>query len=322
VAHVPPEFEPHRANAAQDASRLSRGSSTVNGFLGPCGILRTIDPRLTVSEGPRTFTKLLKQLGLRLEATPREVRRLATLRLVPLPRVPSLFSRLRFDPSVEAQAFRQLAGLELTACRASFARLVGDLDLAGSGASDREIILLLTDILQRVNRRLHRPPDGDEACQANRAALLTQFAAHESAVRAREDFLATLERLLAVLETPAKTHPLIERARTFIDENYQRRLSLSAIARALHVSPNYLSRIVRRETGVTLTTQIHLTRLEHARLLLAGGGRSISEIAYTVGYQNYRDFYRNFVKYEHATPRQARRSMSRVEDLSSVLTRE
>jgi AraC-like DNA-binding protein len=57
-------------------------------------------------------------------------------------------------------------------------------------------------------------------------------------------------------------------------------------------------------------------------LLLAGGGRSISEIAYMVGYQNYRDFYRNFVKYERASPRQARRSMSRAEDGSARRSRD
>ena len=40
--------------------------------------------------------------------------------------------------------------------------------------------------------------------------------------------------------------------------------------------------------------------------LLADDSRSIAEIAYRVGYQNYRDFYRNFVKYEKASPRRAR----------------
>ena len=52
---------------------------------------------------------------------------------------------------------------------------------------------------------------------------------------------------------------------------------------------------------------MHRTRLEHARLLLAAGERSISEVAYLVGYQNYRDFYRNFVKYENVSPRQVQR---------------
>ena len=234
---------------------------------------------------------------------------MATLRLVSLPRVPRSFSELRFDAALEAQAFRQLAALEVEACRASFSRLVDGLDLGASGISDREVAALLLDVLQRINRRLHRPPDGDEACQANRAALIAQFSGIDSSRLAREEFLVTLDRLLAVLETPSGYHPLVEKAQTYIDENYQRRLSLSGVARALHVSPNYLSRVIRRATGMTLTAQIHRARLEHARLLLAAEGRSISEIAYMVGYQNYRDFYRNFVKYERATPRQARRSM-------------
>ena len=33
-------------------------------------------------------------------------------------------------------------------------------------------------------------------------------------------------------------------------------------------------------------------------------------IAFVVGYQTYRDFYRNFVKYERASPRQARRRLA------------
>ena len=46
--------------------------------------------------------------------------------------------------------------------------------------------------------------------------------------------------------------------------------------------------------------------------LLARGGHRISEIAYLVGYQNYRDFYRNFVKYEKASPREVQRQLRRT----------
>jgi AraC-like DNA-binding protein len=62
---------------------------------------------------------------------------------------------------------------------------------------------------------------------------------------------------------------------------------------------------------VNLTSYLHRVRLEHAMLLLASGERSISEIAYLVGYQNYRDFYRNFVKRKSASPRQVQRELGR-----------
>lgn len=240
------------------------------------------------------------------------------LRLVLGRRSPAAFTRLRFDAALEAQAFRELASLQLDACRDSFARLVDGLEIRDGGVAEREVVLLLVDVLHRVNRRLHRPPHGDEMCQQNRATLIATFASLDSAARARQEFLTALDDFLDVLRAPATAHPLVEKTRSYIDENYQRRLSLSGIARALNVSPNYLSRLVRRETGLTLTAQIHHARLEHARLLLAAGGRSISEIAYMVGYQNYRDFYRNFVKYERATPRQARRSLQPAADSSSA----
>jgi two-component system response regulator YesN len=60
---------------------------------------------------------------------------------------------------------------------------------------------------------------------------------------------------------------------------------------------------------MTLTAYVHRVRLEHARMLLAAGDHTISEIAYLVGYQTYRDFYRNFVKYEQSSPRQARKRL-------------
>ena len=45
--------------------------------------------------------------------------------------------------------------------------------------------------------------------------------------------------------------------------------------------------------------------------LLADDRRSLAEIAYRVGYRNYRDFYRNFVKYENASPSQVQRRLIR-----------
>jgi len=239
---------------------------------------------------------------------------LPNLRLVPPPRTPVLFARLRFDPALEASALEQLSRLEFGAARETFVRLAGQLDLTAYGVLSSEVGLLLADVLQRVNRRLHRAAEADDAGAANRAEIIGRFAALADGESAREAFLSALDKLLGEMRPAGGVHPLVERAQGFIEENYHRRLSLSGIAKVLNVSPNYLSRIVRRETGSTVTARIHSVRLEHARLLLARGGRSISEIAYTVGYQNYRDFYRNFVKYERSSPRKARRLMARIEE--------
>ena len=145
---------------------------------------------------------------------------MATLRLVPSPRVPPLFARLRFDPDLEAQALRQLAGLDVAECRATYGRLVDQLDLQAPGVSPQEVAALLLDTLQRVNRRLHRPPEGETACRENRAQLISTFASLDDAERARQEFLPALGRLLIILQSPATSHPLIEKAQNFIEENY------------------------------------------------------------------------------------------------------
>lgn len=237
------------------------------------------------------------------------------LRLVPLPKIPALFARLRFDADLEASALHQLARLDVGSARESFSRLVTQLDTTAAGVSPAEVVLLLADVLQRVNRKIHRAAESDSSGRTNRAEIIGRFAGLVTAEAARDAFVPALDALLADLRPSSGAHPLVEKAQGYIDENYHRRLSLSGIAKVLNVSPNYLSRIVRRETGSTVTARIHSVRLEHARLLLARGGRSISEIAYTVGYQNYRDFYRNFVKYERSSPRKARRLMTRLEEV-------
>jgi two-component system response regulator YesN len=94
----------------------------------------------------------------------------------------------------------------------------------------------------------------------------------------------------------------VPRARAFIEQNYASKLSLRHVAEFLNVSRNYLSGLFRKECGCTITEFIHQTRVRRAQTLLMAGGRTVSEIGYQVGYQNYRDFYRNFVKHENSSP--------------------
>jgi AraC-like DNA-binding protein len=219
-----------------------------------------------------------------------------------------LLPRIGFDPALEIEGFRRLAELDLEGSRAAFRRLAERLQLEDLGERGREAVLLLLDVLQKVEARLHPEPPDRDAYLAARAALLAEFAGLQDPAAARAVFLQRLNRRLACLgRPPVGGRPLVERAKALIEERYRERLSLSAVASRLHVSPNHLSRTFRQQTGNTLTAFVHRTRLTHARRLLAEGERTICEIAYSVGYQNYRDFYRNFIKHENASPREVRR---------------
>ncbi len=229
-------------------------------------------------------------------------------RLTPEAARSTLLRRISFDASLESRAFRALADLDLVGCRRALGRLVDSLELNGGGG--REVALLLLDILQRINRWIHRAPGDRAACDRYRAMLVEMFARVDDPKQARLDFLGALDALLSFHPGATPQGSMVERAQAFIRENYHRRISLSTVASRLNVSPNYLSRIFKRTTGVNLTTYLHHVRLKHAMTLLGAGERSISEIAYLVGYQNYRDFYRNFVKLKHASPREVQRELN------------
>jgi YesN/AraC family two-component response regulator len=44
------------------------------------------------------------------------------------------------------------------------------------------------------------------------------------------------------------------------------------------------------------------------------GPPALSKVAALVGYQNYRDFHRNFVRYQNASPKNFKRDLKRCVD--------
>ncbi len=62
----------------------------------------------------------------------------------------------------------------------------------------------------------------------------------------------------------------------------------------LHLSPNYLSDLLQKFTGKTTQEHIHLQLIDKAKALLWGTGKSVSEIAYTLGFENPPHFTRLF----------------------------
>jgi AraC-like DNA-binding protein len=103
----------------------------------------------------------------------------------------------------------------------------------------------------------------------------------------------------------------IWRARQFIHEHSDEGLSLTKVAKSVHISPNYLSERFKEVTGINFVDYIARTRTEKARELLENSNLRISEIAFAVGFQSLSQFNRVFKKLSGKSPTQFRAARSK-----------
>ncbi|HTI07232.1 MAG TPA: helix-turn-helix transcriptional regulator [Puia sp.] len=68
------------------------------------------------------------------------------------------------------------------------------------------------------------------------------------------------------------------------------------VAAELNMSPDYLSDLLKRETGKTAMELIHIFLISEAKNLLRGPDATIAETAYTLGFENLPYFSRLFKK--------------------------
>lgn len=78
------------------------------------------------------------------------------------------------------------------------------------------------------------------------------------------------------------------------------------MARVLNFSSNYLSDLLKKETGKTAQEHIHLFVIERAKNILLNSGNSISEIGYSLGFEYPQRFSNLFKSKTGMSPREYR----------------
>lgn len=93
-----------------------------------------------------------------------------------------------------------------------------------------------------------------------------------------------------------------EKVMAYVQENYSdKNLSVSMIGDSFRLTPQYVSKLFREQTGQGLHDFISQTRVEASKLLLQEGA-SIDDTAARVGFASGHAFIRVFKKYEGITP--------------------
>ena len=101
----------------------------------------------------------------------------------------------------------------------------------------------------------------------------------------------------------AHSSPISQRVLEYLQAHYAQEITLRDVAHAVYITPNYLTSVFKKETGVTIIEALTEIRLRHARRLLLENKCSVSEIARAVGYENAAYFSRVFQRHMGTSPK-------------------
>ena len=83
----------------------------------------------------------------------------------------------------------------------------------------------------------------------------------------------------------------------YVAENYMKAIKLSDASRELNFSLTHTSLSFKRDTGMTFRDYLTAVRMEKARELISSTDKTVSEVAFLVGYEDDTFFYKAFRKH-------------------------
>lgn len=98
------------------------------------------------------------------------------------------------------------------------------------------------------------------------------------------------------------SYKLVERIKLYIESNYTDDISLYSAAENVHMSPSYISKIFKKNTGCNFVEYLTTVRINQSKLLLADMNIKIYEVATMVGYKSTKHFSQVFKAQVGMTP--------------------
>ncbi|MFM0738257.1 AraC family transcriptional regulator [Paraburkholderia xenovorans] len=101
----------------------------------------------------------------------------------------------------------------------------------------------------------------------------------------------------------------LQRLARYVRAHLGEKIALGDAAKSVHLSPNYLAHLLKKETGKTFTELLTERRMEHALELLAHSAIRIEQIAHLCGFPDHAYFSRRFRELYGQNPRDYRTSV-------------
>lgn len=130
------------------------------------------------------------------------------------------------------------------------------------------------------------------------------------AVNMVENFVREVLKAVSAARN-TRMRKLIEMGKEYINEHYSEEISVAEIAEHLFVTPNYFSRVFKKETGEGCVEYINRVRMEKAKELLRNTLNLTYEVADRVGFRDANYFSLAFKKYTGFSPTEYRDSFNK-----------
>jgi AraC-like DNA-binding protein len=111
-----------------------------------------------------------------------------------------------------------------------------------------------------------------------------------------------ITRKSANLDVVAKVEKILKSHFEGGEKRDERLPTVKDLASKVNLSPGYLSDLLKKETGLNAQDHIHYFLIEQAKNILAQTNKSVSEIAYSLGFEYPQYFSRLFKQKTGKTP--------------------
>lgn len=102
-------------------------------------------------------------------------------------------------------------------------------------------------------------------------------------------------------------HPLVLKFTRLANIHFKTSRKVKFYADLMHITPNHLNKVIKKETGNAASTVIHQICILEAKVLLTQTNLDISEIAWELGFADASYFSRYFKKQSHSSPTKYRK---------------
>lgn len=118
--------------------------------------------------------------------------------------------------------------------------------------------------------------------------------------------------LLQILRYEIEVGPTaMDRITQYIDTHITEKISLEHLANMEHISKSYLSKQFKEKTGMTVIEYVNHARIKTAKNMLISLSGNVEEIAYAVGFESPKYFYRIFKSVVGTSPSAFARKMNK-----------